>query len=67
MRFDFILSTVSADVDWGQFIDALAPEGRLCVAGVPESDLKIPAFPTILYERSVSGGREKVHLVIRQL
>ena len=28
-----------------------------CVAGVPESDLKISAFPTINYERSVSGGR----------
>ncbi len=57
MRFDFILSTVSADVDWSQFINALAPEGRLCIVGVPESDLKIPAFPTISYERSVSGGR----------
>jgi uncharacterized zinc-type alcohol dehydrogenase-like protein len=57
MRFDFILSTVSADVDWSRYIDALAPEGRLCVVGVPESDLKIPAFPTISYERSVSGGR----------
>lgn len=57
LRFDFILSTVSADVDWGQFIEALAPEGRLCVAGVPESDISIPAFQTISYERSLSGGR----------
>ena len=57
MKFDFILSTVSADVDWGQFVDALAPEGRLCVCGLPESDLKLGAFPLIQYERSVSGGR----------
>ena len=55
-QFDFIISTVSADVDWTQFIEALAPEGRLCIVGIPESDLKIPAFPIISGERSVSGG-----------
>lgn len=55
MRFDFIISTVSADVDWSQYINALAPEGRLCIVGIPDSDLKIPAFP-MLCERSVSGG-----------
>lgn len=38
-------------------MDALAPEGRLCVVGVPDSDLKLPAFPTINYQRSLSGGR----------
>lgn len=54
-RFDFIISTVSADVDWSQYINALAPEGRLCIVGIPDSDLKIPAFP-MLCERSVSGG-----------
>lgn len=62
MRFDFIISTViistvSADVDGSQFMDALAPEGRLCVVGVPDHDLQLPAFPTISYERSLSGGR----------
>lgn len=57
MRFDFILSTVSADVEWGQYIEALAPEGRLCIAGIPENDLKFPGFPMIGFERSVSGGR----------
>lgn len=54
-RFDFIISTVSADVDWSQYINALAPEGRLCIVGIPESDLKIPAFP-MLSERSLTGG-----------
>lgn len=57
MRFDFIISTVSADVDWGQFVEALAPGGRLCIVGIPESDIKIPPFQTINYQRSVSGGR----------
>lgn len=57
LTFDFILSTVSADVEWNQFINALAPGGRLCIAGLPESDLKLTPFPLINYERSVSGGR----------
>lgn len=56
-RFDFIISTVSADVDWNQYIAALAPEGRLCIAGIPESELKLTAFPIIHDQRSVSGGR----------
>jgi alcohol/geraniol dehydrogenase (NADP+) len=57
MKFDFILSTVSADVDWNEFVNALAPEGRLCIAGIPDSELKLAAFPIVGYERSVSGGR----------
>jgi uncharacterized zinc-type alcohol dehydrogenase-like protein len=56
-RFDFIISTVSADVEWDQYIAALAPEGRLCIAGIPESELKLTAFPIIHDQRSVSGGR----------
>jgi uncharacterized zinc-type alcohol dehydrogenase-like protein len=53
--FDFILSTVSADVPWGEYVEALRPQGRLVIVGLPESDLKIPVVP-MLAERSVSGG-----------
>lgn len=56
-RFDFIISTVSADVDWDSYIAALAPEGRLCIVGIPESQLQITPFPLIHDQRSVSGGR----------
>ncbi len=54
--FDFIISTVSADVPWDEYIDALRPQGRLVIVGIPESDLKIPPFP-LLAEKSVSGGQ----------
>jgi uncharacterized zinc-type alcohol dehydrogenase-like protein len=54
--FDFIISTVAADVDWPAFIAALRPEGKLVICGIPESDLKFPAFP-MLNEKSVHGGR----------
>ena len=55
-RFDFILSTVSADVPWADYILALRPQGRLVLVGIPETDLKFPAFP-MLAEKSVSGGQ----------
>jgi uncharacterized zinc-type alcohol dehydrogenase-like protein len=55
--FDFILSTVSADVDWGDFVNALRPQGRLTIVGVPESALQIQAFGLIGAEKSVTGGR----------
>jgi uncharacterized zinc-type alcohol dehydrogenase-like protein len=32
--FDFILSTVNADLNWGVYIDALRPKGRLHFVGV---------------------------------
>ena len=53
--FDFILSTVSADIPWDQYVAALRPQGRLVICGIPESDLTIPAMP-LIPEKSVSGG-----------
>ena len=53
--FDFILSTVAVDLPWADYVGALRPRGRLCLVGVPESALPIPAFP-LLQERSVCGA-----------
>ena len=53
--FDFIISTVSADLPWVDYIDALRPQGRLVIVGLPESDIRFPAFP-LLQEKSVSGA-----------
>ena len=53
--FDFILSTVSADVPWADYVAALRPQGRLVICGLPESDIRFPVVP-LLAERSVSGG-----------
>jgi alcohol/geraniol dehydrogenase (NADP+) len=54
--FDFILSTVSADVDWPALIKTLRPKGRLAICGIPNSDLKFSIVP-MLDEKSVSGAR----------
>jgi len=55
--FDFIISTVPADLAWNDFINALRPRGKLVFVGVPESDLKLSAFSLIGHEKSVVGGR----------
>jgi alcohol/geraniol dehydrogenase (NADP+) len=54
-RFDFILSTVAVDLPWADYVAALRPQGRLCLVGIPDADLKIPPFP-LLTEKSVSGA-----------
>ena len=56
-KFDFIISTVSADLPWADYIGALRPEGNLVIVGVPENTVNIPAFGLIEREKRVSGGR----------
>ncbi|MDH5526247.1 MAG: NAD(P)-dependent alcohol dehydrogenase [Nitrospirota bacterium] len=53
---DFILSTVSADLDWNAYLDALAPGGTLCVVGVPQSAISVPAFALIGGQKRVVGS-----------
>ena len=53
---DFILSTVTADLNWESYIDALRPGGRLCFVGVPKEAIKIPAFSLIVGRNSISGS-----------
>ena len=55
-RFDFILSTVAADLDWSLYLNALGPRGRLHTVGVPPTPLKAHAFQLIGAQRSVSGS-----------
>jgi uncharacterized zinc-type alcohol dehydrogenase-like protein len=53
---DFILSTVSADQDWGVYLQALRPTGTLCFVGVPPSPVTVHAFPLISGIRSITGS-----------
>lgn len=56
-RFDFILSTVSANMPWDAYINALAPEGTLVLCGVPSAPIEFMFFPLMLGEKKVGGGR----------
>jgi alcohol/geraniol dehydrogenase (NADP+) len=53
---DFILTTINADQDWGTYIQALRPTGRLCFVGVPPSPVTTQAFPLIAGQRSITGS-----------
>jgi uncharacterized zinc-type alcohol dehydrogenase-like protein len=55
-KLDFILSTVNVPLEWGAYIDALAPRGRLHVVGAVLEPLSIGAFPLLLGQKSVSGS-----------
>jgi uncharacterized zinc-type alcohol dehydrogenase-like protein len=50
---DFLLSTVTADLSWKDYVEVLRPGGKLCILGIPEHDLQIPALPLILGQKSV--------------
>jgi uncharacterized zinc-type alcohol dehydrogenase-like protein len=54
--FDFILSTVASSLDWGAYLSALAPKGRLHIVGVPLEPMSIGAFPLIAAQRSLGGS-----------
>lgn len=54
--FDFILSTVNADLDWSKYISALRPKGRLHFVGVVPNAIPAYAFPLIAAQKSISGS-----------
>lgn len=54
--FDFIISTVSADLDWVAYINALRPKGRLHIVGVAPHPLSFGVFPLIMGQKQVSAS-----------
>ena len=55
-KFDFILSTVCANLNWAAYVNMLRPKGTLCFVGVTSEDIRIPAFPLIVGQRRVVGS-----------
>ena len=55
-RFDLLISTVNAALDWDAIIGTLAPNGRLHVVGAVPEPIPVAAFPLIAQQRSVSGS-----------
>ena len=56
-RFDFILSTVTADMPWDLYLQALRPKGKLCIVGIPDKALSFSPWSVIGGEKSVVGGQ----------
>jgi len=53
---DFILSTVSADLPWSDYLQLLAPNGTLCFVGVAPAPLNITLGALIGGQKSVTGS-----------
>ena len=54
--FDLILSTVSADLPWADYLAMLRPAGTLSVVGVPPGGITAGAMALLPAAKSISGG-----------
>ena len=55
-RFDLIIATVNATLDWNAYLNTLAPKGRLHFVGAVLEPLGISMLPLMVGQRSVSGS-----------
>ncbi len=54
--FDLIINTVSAEIDWNQYLGLLKTDGTFVVVGVPEKQVPIGAFSLIGGRHSLAGS-----------
>lgn len=55
-QFDFILSTVQADLDWNLVLNLLKPKGTLCFVGRPLNLSLIEIGQLISFQKNISGS-----------
>ncbi len=55
-RFDLVVNTVSAEIDWNQYLELLAVDGSMVVVGAPGAPIPIKAFSLLKDRRSLSGS-----------
>jgi len=56
-RFDLVINTVSAAIDWTQYLDLLKVDGTMVVVGLPDKDIPIGAFSLTGGRRSLAGSQ----------
>ncbi|MDE1726439.1 MAG: NAD(P)-dependent alcohol dehydrogenase [Thaumarchaeota archaeon] len=54
--FDLIINTVSAELDWNQYLELLTLDGAMVVVGIPEKQTSIGSFPLVAGRRSLAGS-----------
>ena len=54
--FDLIINTVSAELDWNQYLDLLALDGAMVVVGIPENQTPVGSFSLVAGRRSLAGS-----------
>jgi alcohol dehydrogenase (NADP+) len=55
--FDLIINTVSAKMDWNQYLSLLKVDGTMVVVGLPDKDVAISAFSLGAGRRSLAGSQ----------
>ena len=55
-HFDLIVNTVSAGIDWNQYLALLRVDGSMVNVGVPEEPVPVTAFALIRGRRSLAGS-----------
>jgi len=55
-RLNFILNTTNVTLDWGSYLTALAPKGKLHNVGAVLEPMAIPAYGLVGGEKSVGGS-----------
>ena len=55
-RFDFLLCTVPARLDWITYLQTLRPNGILCLVGAPPGVMQILAGPLLTGQRVICGS-----------
>jgi uncharacterized zinc-type alcohol dehydrogenase-like protein len=55
-RFEFLLCTAPARLDWITYLQTLKPNGVLCLVGAPPGLLQIPAAQLLTRQRAICGS-----------
>lgn len=54
--FDFILTTVSVNINWQQYLDLLSPNGTLCFVGAPPANLDVSILGLLMGQKRIVGS-----------
>ncbi len=54
--FDLIVCTVSAEIDWNQYLSLLRVDGAFVVVGIPDKPIPIGAFSLVPHRHTLAGS-----------
>ena len=66
-RFDLVLSTVHARLDWTTYLRTLRANGTLCLLGMPPGIIQFPPALLVTGQRSITGSDIGSRKVIRDM
>jgi alcohol/geraniol dehydrogenase (NADP+) len=54
--FDFVMSTVSGDLPWDDYVATLKPQGKLCILGGAKRPISVSMMNLLPHEKVIAGG-----------